>query len=182
MANRTRHARRNLLPVMAFVCAECGERHSGMPMGYRLEFSVDDYAPGVARFEREGELVVAGDDRFILANIELAVKDLPESSFIWTCWVSLSIPSYDRMQRLWDRRDRERQEPAFGYVSSVLPTYEPSTFALKSRVHTRAVGLRPRVELEPTEHPLAIEQREGISQDRIAAVYHFYQKHADQDR
>jgi hypothetical protein len=169
-------------PVVAsFVCSECGEHHREMPLAYRLEFPVDSLAPGTAKFERDGELIVAGDDRFILANIELPVKGLQVSEFVWTCWISLSGPSYQRMRRLWNRRDREQQEAAFGYVSSALPTYEPSTVALKSRVHTRAVGLRPSVELEPTEHPLALEQRDGIGQDRIAAVYHFYQKQAGQE-
>jgi hypothetical protein len=45
---------------------------------------------------------------------------------------------------------------------------------MKSRVHTRTIGLRPWVELEPTEHPLALEQREGMGPDRIAALYHLY--------
>lgn len=38
----------------------------------------------------------------------------------------------------------------------------------------RLPGLRPRVELEPTEHPLAVEQRDGIGYARIAAVYHAF--------
>jgi hypothetical protein len=146
-----------------------------MPMSYQVEFPVESYAPGAVQFERDGELVVAAEDHFILANIELPVKDPGESQFVWTCWVSLSRQSYDQMQRLWDSPDRESQEPAFGYVSNALPTYQPSTFALKSRVHTRAMGLRPWVELEPTEHPLAVEQREGIGPDRIAALYHLHQ-------
>jgi hypothetical protein len=153
-----------------------------MPVAYRLEFPVDSYAPGTVKSERDGELVVAGDDRFILANIELPVKHLLGAQFVWTCWISLSDGSYQRMRRLWNRPGRERQEAAFGYVSSALPTYEPSTVALKSRIHTRAAGLRPSVELEPTEHPLAAEQRDGIGQDRIAAVYHFYQTQAKHTR
>jgi hypothetical protein len=44
-------------------------------------------------------------------------------------------------------------------------------------VHTRPVGERPFVELEPTEHPLAVEQRTGITLDRVreiaATVLHF---------
>jgi hypothetical protein len=31
--------------------------------------------------------------------------------------------------------------------------------------------LRPFVELEPTDHPLALEQRHGISVDRVAEIY-----------
>ena len=34
-------------------------------------------------------------------------------------------------------------------------------------VYTRLVGERPYVELELTNHPLAIEQRKGITQERV---------------
>ncbi len=37
-------------------------------------------------------------------------------------------------------------------------------------VHTRPVGARPLIELEPTDHPLAVEQRDGISWDRIQQI------------
>jgi hypothetical protein len=164
--------------MSSFVCSVCHEPHSGVPLGYRLAFPADRYPVGAVRFERNEELVRAADDRFILANIELPISRGPQERFVWTCWISLSHESYDRMQRLWDRSDRADQESAFGYVSSRLPTYEPSTFALKSRVHTRPVGVRPWVELEPTHHPLAVEQRDGIGDDRIAALYHFYEARA----
>jgi hypothetical protein len=42
---------------------------------------------------------------------------------------------------------------------------------LKTNVHTRARGLRPTVELEPTDHPLAVEQREA-SPKRIPITIH----------
>jgi hypothetical protein len=167
--------------VTSFVCSVCNSRHPGMPMGYLLPFSVASYPDDVVTFERDGELVCVAEDRFVLANIELPVSGRPDEKFIWTCWISLSQESYDRMQWLWDNPDRAKQDSAFGYVSSILPTYEPSTFALKSRVHNRAVGLRPRVELESVEHPLAVEQLAGITEERIAAVYHYYEDHATRE-
>ena len=60
--------------------------------------------------------------------------------------------------------------PFFGWLSAELPLY-PSTENLKARVHLRDNGVRPYVELEPTEHPLAIEQRNGITVDRVAEIY-----------
>ncbi len=51
-----------------------------------------------------------------------------------------------------------------------------TTLNLKTHVHSRPVGERPYVELEPTDHPLAVEQRTGITVDRVreiaAAVLH----------
>jgi hypothetical protein len=37
-------------------------------------------------------------------------------------------------------------------------------------VHTREVGQRPRIELEPTDHPLAVEQRQGITRERVQEI------------
>ncbi|WP_330242116.1 DUF2199 domain-containing protein [Streptomyces sp. NBC_00525] len=37
-------------------------------------------------------------------------------------------------------------------------------------VHTRPVGERPFVELKPTDHPLAVEQRTGISPERVREI------------
>jgi len=143
-------------------------------MAYLVSFPAESYPEWAVVFERDVELVRAADDRFILANIELPVKGQPGSHFVWTCWISLSHQSYERVRDLWDQADRPEQEPAFDYVSVGLATYEPSTFALKSRVHTRKIGLRPFVELEPTEHALAVEQREGISYEWIAMIHHYY--------
>ena len=55
----------------------------------------------------------------------------------------------------------------FGWLSTHLPVYEPSTVNLKTLVHTQPVGERPLLELEPTDHPLAVEQREGIDLARV---------------
>jgi hypothetical protein len=37
-------------------------------------------------------------------------------------------------------------------------------------------SVRPYIELEPTDHPLAVEQRNGISVDRVAEIYAYYER------
>ena len=51
-----------------------------------------------------------------------------------------------------------------------VPDY-PDTLNLKTMVYLRNDGVRPSIELEPTDHPLAVEQREGISMTRVAEIY-----------
>ena len=46
----------------------------------------------------------------------------------------------------------------------------PNMLRLKTKVHTQAGNLRPLVELEPTDHPLAVEQRNGITMDRVREI------------
>ena len=52
-------------------------------------------------------------------------------------------------------------------MSVELAPFYPPTTGLKLNVHTREVGRRPFLELEPTEHPLAVEQRQGITVERV---------------
>ena len=42
--------------------------------------------------------------------------------------------------------------------------------SLKTNLHTKPVGERPTIELEPTGHPLATEQRDGITMARVRQI------------
>lgn len=68
-----------------------------------------------------------------------------------------------------DARPRGRT-PYFGWLTTELAPYSPSTTNLKTHVHTRSLGQRPFIELEPTDHPLAVEQRTGITMDRVREI------------
>jgi hypothetical protein len=58
----------------------------------------------------------------------------------------------------------------FGWLATAIAGYRPSTLGLKTNVHTQPVGERPLVELEPTDHPLAVQQRDGISLARAQEI------------
>jgi hypothetical protein len=142
---------------MEWVCHCCGERHAELPFAYHTP------APAYWSDDAEGELtgetcVIGGRDFFVHARIPIPVRDAGET-FHWGVWVSLSPESFER----WSRPG----PPMFGWLSTELPVYEPSTLNLKTNVHTQPVGERPLVELEPTDHPLAVEQREGIDLARV---------------
>jgi hypothetical protein len=153
---------------MEWVCHCCGERHAELPFAYHTP------APAYWSDDADGALtgetcVIGGRDFFIHANIAIPVRDAAES-FHWGVWVSLSRASFERAIELWDQSGREREPPAFGWLSTELPVYTPSTPSLKTKVHTRPLRERPLVELEPTDHPLAVEQREGIDLARVQAL------------
>jgi hypothetical protein len=105
---------------------------------------------------------------FIVGNLELPVLDSDEP-FSWDVWVSLSLPHFKRAFQLWEQPERVAEPPYFGWLSTSLPGY-PETLHLKTMVHTREVGRRPRIELEQTDHPLAVEQRQGISLARVQEI------------
>jgi hypothetical protein len=105
---------------------------------------------------------------FIVGNLEIPVAGR-EERFSWDVWVSLSQKNFARACELWEKKGRETEPPYFGWLSTALPGY-PDTLNLKTMVHTREVGRRPRVQLEPTDHPLAVEQQEGITLARVQEI------------
>ncbi|MEU9288964.1 DUF2199 domain-containing protein [Streptomyces sp. NPDC048275] len=115
------------------------------------------------------QCVIRGQHYFVKGLIEIPVIG-SDDVFSWGVWVSLSRENFSRAADLWDRPIREAEKPYFGWLTTDLPVYSTTTLNLKTHVHTRPVGERPRVELEPTDHPLAVEQRTGITLDRVREI------------
>ncbi|WP_338752632.1 DUF2199 domain-containing protein [Bacillus sp. FJAT-52991] len=157
-----------------YLCRGCGKYHHELPMSYGS--SVPDYCYDIpseeqeSRIEMNEDLCIIDDEYFFIRGcIEIPVID-GESPFIWDVWVSLSEGNFDKTNDYWEVEGREQEvEPMFGWLSTSIPCY-PETINLKTMVHTRSVGVRPYIELEPTEHPLAIEQRDGITIERIKQI------------
>ncbi|MFB5251367.1 DUF2199 domain-containing protein [Bacillus mycoides] len=128
------------------------------------------------RFHLTSDLCVMDDEHyFIRGCLELPIIDYHES-FIWTVWVSLSKESYDKVLEKWDERGRENSDPYFGWLSVEIPVYS-ETLNLKTNIHIREVGMAPFIELEPTDHPLALEQRNGITLERVKEIQEIIQRY-----
>jgi hypothetical protein len=154
-------------------CRRCGEHHSDLPLHYGFQAPTSWYAvPDDERSQRcllsDDQCIIDDEFFFVVGNLELPVIGTDER-FSWDVWVSLSARSFARACELWERSGRESEPPCFGWLSSSIPGY-PETLSLKTMVHTRAVGVRPRIELEPTDHPLAVEQRSGITWERVQQI------------
>jgi hypothetical protein len=118
----------------------------------------------------EPEICVIKDQGFFVRGlIEIPVIDT-DQVFAWNVWVSLGKDNFFRMTELWNQPGRENEPPYFGWLSNEIPAYPASTLNLKTRLHTRPPGERPTIELEPTDHPLAVDQRTGITQARVQEI------------
>lgn len=153
-----------------FRCGSCGEWHDGIPMSYASEAPARFYEiPAVeeeARVDRTSDqFVLDGSEFFVLARIQIPIVDSTDQ-FTWSVWVCLTGKDFLRASEVWTTLGRESEPPYSGSVGSVLPYY-PNTLGLKGQLFTRPVGERFVLLLEPSEHPLALEQRSGIVMARI---------------
>lgn len=161
--------------MSTWFCEQCGEEHPGPPLCYGvaapwglLGITAEDY---LDRVQYDGDLcIVDGQQFFVRGLVEIPIIDSSET-FAWNGWSSLSKESFDRMIRSWDDPKRAEEPPFYGWFTTLLSPY-PSTLNLKVRVENRPPGVVPSLVLEPTDHPLAVEQRSGISWTRVHEIAH----------
>ena len=160
---------------MRFICHTCGGEHNADEISFGAEaplqwdiLSQEERSRSLLTDERCEIETDEGRSFYIRACLEIPIRDTGRS-FSWGVWCSLSEKSYLEVSDHWEDPARERLGPYFGWLCTKIPGY-PDTAFLKTMVHQRAVGVRPAVELESKDHPLAVEQREGIKESRLQAI------------
>lgn len=156
-----------------WTCSQCGEVHTQSQMGYSFAAPWPWYTTPAKERELHGTLtenncVLFNEDFFIRGCLEIPIIGQSEP-LIWGVWMSLSQNNFERVRQQAKDPNRVDEPPYFGWFSSRVPVY-PDTLLLKAKVHSREVGIAPYIELEPTNHPLAIEQRESITTDRAQEI------------
>jgi hypothetical protein len=162
---------------VSFICSCCGKKHDGLPMSYGSNApyywfqTMPEEREARFRFKHDSELCVMDEQHFFIrGNIEIPIIG-NKKDFIWDVWVSLSKDNFERTVSYWNKRGREKQlEQMFGWLSTSIPCYSEETMNLKTMVHTRKLGIRPLIKLEPTEHPLAVEQITGVTMQRVQEI------------
>jgi hypothetical protein len=156
-----------------FVCATCGQWHAGLPLDWGFNEPIYWHQIPAGERSRRGHLSadfcdIDGSDFFVRGVIAIPIigsKDV----FMWGVWVTLSQPHFERMQKLWNDPQIVEEPPYFGWLSNKIPIY-PDTLNLKTNISSKDVKDRPTITLEPTDHPLAVEQRNGITYERVEQI------------
>jgi hypothetical protein len=159
---------------MSYQCTVCSELHEGLP---DIGADKPDYWWNVPEEERDHRVeltsdtcVIDGEDFFIRGIIHIPVHGQQED-IGFGVWVSQKEENFNTYVNNFDSAEIG---PFFGWLSTRLACYDEDTLSLKTMAHFRGGGQRPKIELEPSEHPLAIDQREGITLERAWEIVHFY--------
>lgn len=150
-------------------CSQCEEEHVGLP---ELGFRLPDVCAAVPEEERD-ERVASGSDFCILDDEHYFVRGVMpvplvdehgvkiDDEYCWGVWTSLSEANYERYRELFDVDPPADEGPYFGWLSNRVPGYAFEV-DLPINVHLQCDGQRPRLELQPSNHPLAMHQRYGM--------------------
>ncbi len=121
-------------------------------------------------FENEDQCIVDNEYFFIRGHILIPVIGSNES-FIWSVWVSLSKTSSNHVNERWYCEGRENDESYFGWLMTSLPVYTETQY-LKANIQSQPVGYVPLIMVEENEHPLSVEQQQGITLERVHEIVH----------
>ena len=150
---------------MKWNCSICGKEHGDLPTCFGMEAPWRDLVPE-AEFQTRVELnvdqcIVDGKHFFVRGHIEIPIHGHAEP-LAFSVWSSLSEKSFAYMCRRYDDADRGSDPPYFGWLANRIAVY-PSDRHLALSVQSRPPGLTPLFTMEPTDHPLSLDQRRGIS-------------------
>lgn len=149
-----------------YQCSCCGQEYNELPLTFGTD--VPDYYYSVPpeergkRIEKEESLcVVDGEHFFHRGTLTIPINN-HEHDLVFNVWTSLSESNFIRRNQLWDNPERTKQEPYFGWLQTVIPTYG-NTLYIKTYAIENEPGLIPTIKVIEEKHPLKADQENGIS-------------------
>jgi hypothetical protein len=166
-------------------CSCCGEIHDTLPnnFGFDQPYHWGDREkspPPDGCLINPDYCVIDEDDYFIRGVLEIPVHGSDEE-FVIGVWSTLSKANFVREQQMASDLARVNEPAYFGWFANQIWQY-PNTLNLKCNVISREPGQRPSILLEATDHPLSVEQRNGISherQEQLSAQFSHGWQHPD---
>jgi hypothetical protein len=114
------------------------------------------------------QCVIDNREFYLRGRILVPVHEL-DAPFVWGVWAEISPANFLRTNEMWNTDGREQQPPFPAWLSTDLFLFG-STLNLEVEVHTQIVGQRPQFMVSDPNHPLAIQQREGISVEQVQDI------------
>jgi len=142
-----------------------------------LCFDQPAYVNSIPENERETRIKIDSDlcsvdDEFYFIRSVLLIPILDSSEHLgFGVWVSQKRENFETYI---DNYDSSEIGPFFGWLSNEFMYSGQSTMSLKTMAHFQGNGQRPTIELDESDHPLYLAQRDGISMDKAWEIAHEY--------
>lgn len=128
------------------------------------KLSVDDRA----RLVRANDdlCVVDGKRFFVRALLPLPVESR-EHPYCIGLWVEVTEAAFRRIYELWESNEQVLEPSFAAQIANEIPIVSGS-LGLRAELRLTGPTTRPDVFLEPSEHPLYVEQARGIDEHRAS--------------
>jgi hypothetical protein len=156
-------------------CAACDEEHRGLfHLSIEQPFHWDPLSPPMSAdqntFLNQDMCVIEAKDFFVRGVLEIPLIGAGNERFGYGVWTTLAEPNFRRYVDTYESHSQGSLGTWFGWFANRLDGY-PDTLNLKCNVRPRDDRQRPIIEVQASvDHPLAREQREGITYDRLMEI------------
>ena len=162
-------------------CASCDRPHEG---GFALAAFAPDPWRGAESYEHNGAIRLGGDflsEDFcvidgkyfmVRARLDIPVHGIVEP-FSFGAWSTLSRANFDKYLSGFDHGDYPDMGPWPGWLCNKLENYLADD-PLAIWVAPQTDHQRPKLFVQADDHPLAIDQDNGISPERVLEFYEYY--------
>lgn len=151
-------------------CTVCGKTHT--LVNSELAFGLPDEIYALAETERTVRCDISSDicaiDRnrfFVRGLLPLRVKGRRKKYCIGV-WSEISEEAFSRIYSRWHDPDQANEPRLSGSLANRLPLHRNSSLGLPVAIQLTGPKTRPEFYLEPTNHPLYLEQAKGIDGHR----------------
>ena len=151
-----------------FRCGVCDRLHDQLPrdVAYRrptpyFEVPEDERARRV--YETDDLCVIDGATYLIRGVLYLPIKGGGER-FGWGVWARVDEGDFERYLDAWEHNTEDQVDPFPGWLSGDVGPYEGSD-GLEASV-VLVPRQRPRFVVRSETHPLGVDQRQGISEEK----------------
>ena len=157
-----------------YFCASCKQFHSELPISYGCDepdsyLSLTSEDRAARALLAASQCIIDNQRYFVRGLIEIPILGLNEP-LLWGIWASVWKQDFEEMDQYWHVQGREKLiGPYKGRLNNSLSEY-PDTLNLKCTIQVSPVGERPLFYIHELDHPLAIEQRHGISLERVQQI------------
>lgn len=156
-----------------WTCSCCGRTFDTLPMDYgfagpRNWFGLPEAERSTRAKLTDDICVIDEEEHYIRGCLEIPVSDSSET-LIWGVWVSVSGESFRYILDRWNSPIPEDEPPRFGWLCTWIDGY-PEPQQIRCHVFLRSGNLRPRIVLQPTDYPLAVEPHSGITMSRAKEI------------
>lgn len=105
---------------------------------------------------------------FHRGRLTIPINDYKED-LIFNVWTSISEDNFEIRMDAWEDPKRTENDPYFGWLQSIIPTYG-DTINIKSIALENEVGLIPEIRITEDDHPLRVDQENGITYDQAQEI------------
>lgn len=120
------------------------------------------------RIELKESLCVIDEHYFHRGILTIPITDHDED-LVFNVWTTISEDNFQKRNKLWRKAKRIKEQPYFGWLQTQIPTYG-NTINIKTRAFEQKVGYIPKIEVIEENHPLTIDQSNGITFEKAKEI------------